>query len=334
MKDSKNLSQQILNTNKSNSNNSCSKFMTNTVVRIPAGIPSPKVSLFENMTSVVPIKEISLWEFLLSSDYQDIVHIYRETQDPAVRKEIKKSRLPCVTVSGIFDTRARKRLGHRHSHYICVDIDGKDNPGVKGRWPRAKELLAEKFSSLCYAGLSVGGNGLCLVFRIAYPERHRAQYFALINEIRTKIHLYADSTCCDVIRLRVASYDPEPFFNPNAIPYLNLINKDYGVPCKNDRSASMDVDTKMRAYACIKIISDRQIDITCGYKVWRAIGQALANEFGPEEGRRLFHLVSQWHSDYYPTECDRLFDWCIANHDFINISTFFHYCREYNITFK
>ena len=152
MKDSKNLSQQILNTNKSNSNNSCSKFMTNTVVRIPAGIPSPKVSLFENMTSVVPIEEISLWEFLLSSDYQDIVHIYRETQDPAVRKEIKKFRLPCVTVSGIFDTRARKRLVHRHSHYICVDIDGKDNPGVKGRWPRAKELLAEKFSSLCYAG--------------------------------------------------------------------------------------------------------------------------------------------------------------------------------------
>ena len=88
MKDSKNLSQQILNTNKSNSNNSCSKFMTNTVVRIPAGIPSPKVSLFENMTSVVPIEEISLWEFLLSSDYQDIVHIYRETQDPAVRKEV------------------------------------------------------------------------------------------------------------------------------------------------------------------------------------------------------------------------------------------------------
>lgn len=112
---------------------------------------------------------------------------------------------------------------------------------------------------------------------------------------------------------------------PNAIPYLNLINKDYGAPCKNDRSASMDVDTKMRAYACIKIISDRQIDITCGYKVWRAIGQALANEFGPEEGRRLFHLVSQWHSDYYPTECDRLFDWCIANHDFINISTFSTY---------
>ncbi|MFR5935581.1 MAG: hypothetical protein ACLUGU_08225 [Alistipes shahii] len=113
MKDSKNLSQQILNTNKSNSNNSCSKFMTNTVVRIPAGIPSPKVSLFENMTSVVPIEEISLWEFLLSSDYQDIVHIYRETQDPAVRKEIKKFRLPCVTVSGIFDTRARKRLVHQ-----------------------------------------------------------------------------------------------------------------------------------------------------------------------------------------------------------------------------
>ena len=31
---------------------------------IPAGIPSPKVSLFENMTSVVPIEEISLGIFI------------------------------------------------------------------------------------------------------------------------------------------------------------------------------------------------------------------------------------------------------------------------------
>lgn len=37
--------------------------MTNTVVRIPEGIPSPKVSLFENMVNVIPVKTVPLWEF-------------------------------------------------------------------------------------------------------------------------------------------------------------------------------------------------------------------------------------------------------------------------------
>lgn len=106
--------------------------MTNTVVRIPEGIPSPQVSLFKNMVNVIPVKTVSLWEFLLSSKYKDEVTRYRQTQDSETRKKIKMFRLPCVTVSGVFDTRSPKRLIERHSHHVCIDIDGKANPQVNG----------------------------------------------------------------------------------------------------------------------------------------------------------------------------------------------------------
>ena len=90
----------------------------------------------------------------------------------------------------------------------------------------------------------------------------------------------------------------------------------------------MDVITKQRAYSLIKIIQKKQIDITVGRAVWKSIGQALASEFGPEEGLRLFHLVSKWHPDYDPTECNEMFDWCIKNHDDVDIATFFYHCQK------
>ncbi len=46
------------------------------------------------------------------------------------------------------------------------------------------------------------------------------------------------------------------------------------------------------------------------------------------------HLVSKWHPDYDPTECNEMFDWCIKNHDDVDIATFFYHCQKYNITFK
>ena len=106
---------------------------TNTVVRIPEDIVGPQVSLFANVVSTIPVATVDLWTFLLTTSYQNIVDEYRGTKDPDIRAKIKKFEIPCVTVAGVFDTRAKKRLQHLHSGYICIDIDGKQNPRVKGR---------------------------------------------------------------------------------------------------------------------------------------------------------------------------------------------------------
>lgn len=309
---------------------------TNTVVRIPEGIVGPQVSLFANVVSTIPVATVDLWTFLLTTSYQNIVDEYRGTKDPETRAKIKKFEIPCVTVAGVFDTRAKKRLQHLHSGYICIDIDGKQNPRVKGRWNLVKNMLEDRISSLCYAGLSVGGDGLCCIFRIAYPERHKAHFYALVDEIQERTPLIVDESGSDVVRLRVASYDPQPYFTPDAPPYLYYKPNKYSAPrrVKKARKAVMDIATKQRAYSLIIIIQKKQIDITVGRAVWKSIGQALASEFGPEEGLRLFHLVSKWHPDYDPTECDEMFDWCIKNHDDVDIATFFYHCKRYNITFK
>ena len=299
-----------------NQNNKLILSRTNTVVRIPEDIVGPQVSLFANVVSTTPVATVDLWTFLLTASYQNIVDEYRGTKDP--------------------DIRAKKRLHHLHSSYICIDIDGKQNPRVKGRWNLVKNMLEDRISSLCYAGLSVGGDGLCCIFRIAYPERHKAHFYALVDEIQERTPLIVDESGSDVVRLRVASYDPHPYFNPDAPPYLYYKPNKYSAPrrVKKARNAEMDVITKQRAYSLIKIIQKKQIDITVGRAVWKSIGQALASEFGPEEGLRLFHLVSKWHPDYDPTECNEMFDWCIKNHDDVDIATFFYHCQKYNITFK
>ena len=127
-------------------------------------------------------------------------------------------------------------------------------------------------------------------------ERHKAHFYALVDEIQGRTPLIVDESGSDVVRLRVASYDPQPYFNPDAPPYLYYKPNKYSAPrrVKKARKAVMDVVTKQRTYSLIIIIQKKQIDITVGRAVWKSIGQALASEFGPEEGLRLFHLVTDF----------------------------------------
>lgn len=146
--------------------------------------------------------------------------------------------------------------------------------------------------------------------------------------------LVADTSCCDIARLRVASYDPNPIFNPKAKPYFLLGLNGCQEPRWDKRSAHVDIKTRARVRACISQINTLRIDITSDYDAWRAIGQAFASEFGAKEGRRLFHLVSMEYPNYYGSECDEMFNWCMSHHDSVGISTFFYYCLKHGITFK
>lgn len=122
-------------------------------------------------------------------------------------------------------------------------------------------MLEDRISSLCYAGLSVGGDGLCCIFRIAYPERHKAHFYALVDEIQERTPLIVDESGSDVVRLRVASYDPQPYFTPDAPPYLYYKPNKYSAPrrVKKARKAVMDVATKQRAYSLIIIIQKNRL---------------------------------------------------------------------------
>jgi hypothetical protein len=81
----------------------------------------------------------------------------------------------------------------------------------------------------------------------------------------------------------------------------------------------------------IEQIESRRTDLTASYEEWRNIGFALADEFG-ENGRELFHRISQFHPEYDFKECDKQFDNCLkSNGSGVNISTLFYLAKNANV---
>jgi hypothetical protein len=82
----------------------------------------------------------------------------------------------------------------------------------------------------------------------------------------------------------------------------------------------------------IQQIEAKHLDIASAYSDWRNIGFAFADEFG-EDGRELFHRISQFYSDYSVIECNRQFDNCLkAKGQGISIKTFFYHAKQAGIS--
>ena len=73
----------------------------------------------------------------------------------------------------------------------------------------------------------------------------------------------------------------------------------------------------------IQSIEANRTDITSTYSDWVNIGFAFADEFG-ENGRNLFHRVSQFYPGYSVPECDKQFDNCLKSKGHgVSLKTFF-----------
>ena len=121
---------------------------------------SPMVSLFENFYSVKPIKQINLDKFLLTSRFKAQVEKYRACSDPEKRR-LMKGDLKCITPSGTFKER-RESCIIKHTGLLCIDVDAKDNPMID--LENSKEIIGKHCPFLYYAGLSVSGEGIFLIF--------------------------------------------------------------------------------------------------------------------------------------------------------------------------
>ncbi len=86
-----------------------------------------------------------------------------------------------------------------------------------------------------------------------------------------------------------------------------------------------------RIEALIEVIEEQRLDITAIYADWRNIGFAFADEFG-ENGRSLFHRISQFYPEYSARECDKQFDHCLKSKGHgITIKTVFHLAKNAGI---
>lgn len=283
------------------------------------------VSFFNSYFDSKPTKTVSLFHYLLSNKYSFQVEDIRRCTDKEEQRKLK-SVLPCITVSGIFDKRSNDGLLN-HSGYICIDIDGQDNPSVMD-WDALKVSLSD-IPGYCYGGLSASGKGIFMIVRINEPSKHK-QHFKAISEMLANRGLIVDKQCGDVSRLRGASFDSNPYLNADSGRFTEILMPTTHQIPKVSNSGN---DVGFWVNKLVAEIEAYKVDMTDRYADWYAIGQSLANEFG-ECGRAYFHIVSRQSFKYDSDQCDEQYNRCLGHCSWKSIRTFFWFCKQYGLTCK
>lgn len=117
-------------------------------------------------------------------------------------------------------------------------------------------------------------------------------------------------------------------FNPDDWGMPSASEKGAAAPSPAAAGLSPNNDT---IFALVDAVEASGIDITPTYSEWLAIGFALVSELG-EEGRQLFHRLSQFNADYDYKEADRQYNRCLKDGSReITIATLFHIAKSHGI---
>lgn len=265
---------------------------------------SPKISIFKNSYAEQPDEQITIEEFVnrtKSGHWKTSVLRLREIKDLKFYKKTKEA-LPGITISGEFNTRDKfipisQRI-KKHSGYIALDIDLKDNPKM-----RAKDLV-DKECLMQY--VSCSGKGKKIIYRCTTtkdPAEHRRIYDAAILRLEKKgIKLKVDPIVKNIASLQYVSYDPEAFYFPKTKLVIKPLPAIKTKKIKPSEDQKKDI-AQLEEY--IAELGDK--DITKDYENWLTLGMGLSYSLG-ETGREVFHLLSRNYPEYDKGETDEKFD--------------------------
>jgi hypothetical protein len=127
-----------------------------------------------------------------------------------------KTQLPAVAWSGTFTKRANEAL-IQYIGLLCADLDdlGERLSEVRARLEGDPRVLA--------VFLSATGNGLKALFRVLDdPSKHLASLRAVEKLVLELTGVQIDPACKDISRLCFMPYDPELYYNPDAIEIVPL----------------------------------------------------------------------------------------------------------------
>lgn len=289
------------------------------------------VSLFNNVQDTIP-KDISLLEWLKMTkeppeNYRTFVSKYQETME---RKD--KVKIPCITIHASFKNKREQENIKQKNNLICIDIDRKENKCIDMQM--AKELLSTHPSTL-YAGFSVSGSENGVFAILVLKENDRLQdYFEYFLKSFAKIGINIDEKCKDYARCRFFNIDEDAYINTEAKPFaIQVKSKSQPQPQPEEKpiTDSQRITNADKVYRVIEQIEQHGIDITADYNDWVKIGAALAREFG-EDGRSMFHRISNKHSQYKIRDCDAKFDSCKRMNK-ITLSSLFYIAESYGIKY-
>lgn len=292
---------------------------------IKTNILNVEVSLFKNAKTSQPLKTVKLYDWLVSEENKELVSRLRTCKDADMKKRLKEQ-LPAITPSGTFTTRAAQNLV-KHSGFICIDIDKKDNEKLED-FSKMKELIPT-LNCVAYCGLSASGNGYFALIPIKETDRHKEHLESLKIDFAA-CNIMIDKACSDVSRLRFASYDETAYINTSAVPYDKIVDRTQKTHVKRQIICNSE-KTRKQVNRLVNKIELLGIDITENYEDWFSIGCSIAKEFG-ETGRDIFHTVSQFYENYSYEETDKKFNDCLSvqQNDY-TISTLFFYAKQHGI---
>ena len=269
-----------------------------------------EVSLYKGVSDNIGTT-VNLKDFLFTDQYKDIAEAIRSGSTIEERHEIKnryRTALPCATVSGRFTERKRDKVAE-YSGLIAIDIDYKDNVEVMPEVPN----ILKQMDFVIYAGRSISGDGYFAICRVDDPKRLKEHYLALEKDFK-EYGITIDKACKDTTRLRFASYNEEPYYNPYALTYYKMV----GEPKMETRVSTTytprefsyhttSTDNAQRVEEQIKYLIDNNLTLPDDYHSWFKIGMSLCSEFG-ESGRQYFHSISSLSPKYDRSECDNQYD--------------------------
>lgn len=189
------------------------------------------------------IQQMSIREFCLTDRWKPYVQRLR-----AMRQELgsqakkmpeyieTKKMLPGATLSGLFALYEDDSLTHpgqrvmvsrreshlkQHTGWLAIDIDLADNMQMSNF--ENVRMICRFRPEIALLMRSCSGSGYFGLVKLAYPERHKEQFKALLKDYAA-IGITLDKACSNIGRVRFASWDdPEHIYmNEKVVPYKGL----------------------------------------------------------------------------------------------------------------
>lgn len=318
-----------------------------------------RVSEFAHKESKYPTRSINLWTWLLGeNEYAVTVKRLRKTNDNDERNSLK-SILPAITPSGLFSKRCANCL-IEPANLICIDIDGKDNPSISDM--EELKIGLGKLPYIMYCGLSASGKGLFCIIPYDDCKKHKLYFYSLEQEFKS-MGIVVDSSCSDICRLRFYSYDGHPYVNPDAEKYVctleksNVIRskfhqqtkiKDSSEPTRKETHKELSIEEALlqptnldlvsgitlsktqKVERLLKLVIEKQIDITVSYSDWIAICYIIKNLLG-DKGIELFHQVCSFYPNYDFEEVEKLYLSAVKDKYYYNTDRLFEIAAKYGV---
>lgn len=309
------------------------------------------------------IQQMSIREFCLTDRWKPYVQRLRAMRQELGSKAKKmpeyietKKMLPGATLSGLFALYEDDSLTHpgqrvmvsrrethlkQHTGWLAIDIDLADNMQMSNF--ENVRMICRFRPEIALLMRSCSGSGYFGLVRLAYPDRHKDQFKALLKEYAA-IGITLDKACSNIGRVRFASWDdPEHIYmNENVVPYKGLEGEQSQlvslVSRQMYRSHHENVEYRTEDNSNFweqKRVQDRLIEVIVqelvgnhrniaeSYDEWVKAGWALRSH---PYGLHLFHQLSRCSSKY--NEAQTNLKWKqLGNSQTVTYNYIIHACK-------